>query len=46
MQHEKIIETLSIHRLGKEYLQLIRNLYWNQKAAVRLSNEITKYKEK
>ena len=41
VQHEKLIEIMNKHLLGKEHVQLIRNLYWKQTAAVRVSNDVT-----
>ena len=34
VQHEGIIQALNKHILEKEYVQLIKSLYWNQNVAV------------
>lgn len=41
VQHEKMIEIMNKYLFGKEHVQLIRNLYWKQTAAIRVCNEIT-----
>ena len=33
VQHEGIIQALNKHILEKEYVQLIKSLYWNQNVA-------------
>ena len=34
VQHKGIIQALNKHILEKKYVQLIKNLYWNQNVAV------------
>lgn len=36
VQHEKIMGLLERQIIGKNNLQLIRNLYWTQEAALRI----------
>ena len=43
VRHEKIIELLNRYQLGHQNIQLIRNLYWKQEAAVRVTNELTSW---
>ena len=39
VQHHKLIELLAKHHIGKYNLQLIQNLYWKTKVAVRLDDD-------
>ena len=36
---------LNIHILKKEYVQLIKSLYWNHNMAVRIRNKVTNFKD-
>ena len=45
VMHEKLIDILKAQNIGKNNLQLIRNLYWLQEAAIRVEGEITEWTE-
>ena len=45
VQHEGIIQALNKHNFGKEYVQLIKNLYCNQNVAVQIGKETTNFKK-
>ena len=45
MKHQKFVKILGITGIDRKDTRLISNLYWNQKAAVRIENELTRWIE-
>ena len=41
VRHENIMELLNKYQLSLQNIQLIRNLYWKQEAAVKVNDELT-----
>lgn len=41
VQHTKLIEVLLLKGLDSRDIRIIKNLYWDQKAAVKVENELT-----
>ena len=43
VRHEELMMMLEELQIDGKEMRLIRNLYWNQKATVRIQDEVTKY---
>ena len=45
VKHEELVKILESTGMDGKDTRLIGNLYWNQKAAVRIENEVTHWTE-